>query len=241
MSDTTTFENRRTSRFFSGFRGLWWRMWDAFLQRFWYVQPTTYWVVKLKPALCMQLLVTLAKPSVKRLEHRNLFANGRRYFFNVRDGQKSGFYMASTYKRLWSRQHRTKTATILLGEFTPLDDGLTRVVVQARMRMLYLLDVFPLPLFTASLIVFMPWHPATILSLIIALFALSWVAHRTRATLEAHIMTYFIDQAFEQHLQQSPALDAEGAHLIYENTYENTPAKFKQAWERFIHEHEHKS
>jgi hypothetical protein len=199
-----------------------------FLERIWYVHPKTSLRTTLQPDACMQVLVTMAKPSVQRLEHRNLFAQGRRYFFSLRThnntpeqdknqarpGKTQGFYMASTHKLLWSRKRRTQSAAIITGKFDKQDDHITRITIQGRMRLMYMLDILPLPAFATSLIVFMPWHPMVIGVLVALLFGLSWVGHRYHAALEAHTMVYFLERALENYIATPVLLETNDAHIV---------------------------
>ena len=200
------------------------------LQRLWYVRPDETISVRLNASHCIHVMKLAAKPSIDRLEFRELFAQGRRYDVSPR---RQGFDMTSTTKQIWSLRRRTSAAAVLMGQFEESSAGMVHIHLRSRMRLFYFLDIFWWPLFITSLIIYMPWGGPMVLLLAIALLSLSWVGHRAHAALEAFEMICFIEMALEAYLPPPPEVLAnEGAHLIYEDR-----AAFAEAWQRFYDAH----
>jgi len=200
------------------------------LRRVWYVLSPMSLVVTVAPTMCMHILATISKPSMKRLEYRQLFANGRRYQIGLQS--ENSFYIMTTHKLIWSQRRRTRSSAILVGQFMrdSEDAPITTIKFRAHIKATYLLDVIPLPLFTTSLIIFMPWNPFVIAILTVALFAFSWFGHRYNAALEAHHMVFFIQKALEEHIFKSELLSSQGsAEVVYKQE-----ADFAREWERFV-------
>lgn len=198
------------------------------LRQLWQVHPALALTIQAPPAACLQALAQAAKPSTERLHLRNLFAEGRRYYLQPLPG---GFQLTSNSKIPW-RRGRTTLAAVLLGEF---DDagGATRLMLRAHMRLWFFLDVFLIPAFVTSILVFAPWPAWTIAGLAALLFGLSWLWHRLTAALQAAEMVYFVQKALEDlPAGNTPALGAANPEVI-------TPdAEFRAQWQKFYDQHQ---
>jgi hypothetical protein len=164
------------------------------LRRLWYVYPPVALTIKATRGECLRALALASRPDVERLHLRNLFTDGRRYYL---DPRKTGFRLTSNSILPWRRRARTTIAAILLAEFSDAGEGATHLVLRARMRLFYLGESLVIPGFITSLLVFMPWSKLAILLLTLALFSLSWLAHRLTATLQAAEMVFFVQKALE--------------------------------------------
>lgn len=201
------------------------RLIQALLGRLWYVHPPVHLTITLTSALVIPTLRTAAKPSTDRLELRNVFANGRRYYFN---SHTRGFLMTTNAKRSWRYAHRTSAITVMTGIILPDPLG-SHLILESRIKLTYLLDVLLIPLFMTSLIVAMPWHPLLIVCSTVALFGLSWLGHRYSATLEAYEMLFFVEKSFEELMPEAPpVIEKEGAHVRIDPQRD-----FASAWQHF--------
>lgn len=211
--------------------GLWARLQHWLLRRLWYVHSGITLHLNMPRGTVLTVLETAAKPSVQRLHLRNVFANGRRYFFGVR--RDGGFRLTSTNKVFWHHKRRTSPTAVINADLEALNDSLTRLDLHGRIRVGYLLDIFWLPLFMVSLIVFMPWPIPVIIGLSALLFGCSWFGHRYHAALEVQEMLFFVEKALEDYIAKSaPVLTAEsGGDVVYHQR------DFNQAWEQFYQEH----
>lgn len=212
-----------------------WRGWltrvkNALLERVWYVHEPLRIDVSLSPGACLHLLATLARPRMQRLEYRELFAQGRRYTVEAR--RDGGFVITTTAQVLWQYRRRTSASTLLYGYFEPLAEQQTALHLRARIRLSYLLSIFPVPIFMTSILVFMPWPPPFTGALIALLFGLSWFGHRYHARLEAHEMVFFVQKVLEEQIIAAPAqLSGNVGHVVYERE-----AEFARNWARFMEE-----
>jgi hypothetical protein len=202
------------------------QVWEWLLRYTWYVHPSAHLRLTIEPPHSYRILETSAKPSAKRLELRNLFIQGRRYF--LQPTSKQSFRMMTTHKIRWRMRRRTRATAILIGEFTTIDKQTFRLTLSSRIRIWYLLDVFLWPTFITSIIVSMWWSVWLIASLVIALYTLSWLAHRFNAALEAHEMIFFIESILEDYFPETPPkLMASKADVVYEEA-------FAAAWEQYV-------
>jgi len=200
------------------------------LHHVWYLQKPVTLAVIAPPFAIKQLLAQAARPSTKRLHFRDLFANGRRYKIHEAD---NGFHVTTTNKVAWHYRRRTNSCSVLYGELTPAGETTTKLHLRVRFRLTYLLDIFWLPAFITSIIVFMPWHTALMTALIVALFGLSWIGHRSHALLEGLEMINFVEKALADYAPQEPAKLAESnIGVIYEQRQD-----FSEVWERFYEDH----
>ena len=204
-----------------------WLVWAMrfVLPHVWYVAPPGVVVVYAPPSACLGVMQTAAQPSVQRLHLTNIFDAGRRYFI---EPERGGFRMTTTHKVFWHYRKRTKHTAILSGRFTPVNDEITEIEIDIRIRTFYLIQAFLMPLFMTSILVYVPWHPLIVAAAIIALFALSWFGHRYNAMSEAHAMLWFMHRALESFsAAQTLALPAESGAVAYARR------DFEEAWEKF--------
>lgn len=191
----------------------------------WYVHPPTGLMVQSQPAECIKALADAAKPSQRRLEFRNLFTEGRRYYLQPQPG---GFRLTSNSKIPW-RRGRTTVAAVLDGAFHQAGADATHISLRARMRAVYFLDIFFVPSFITSIMVFTPWPGGLIAALAAALYGLSWAWHRLAAAMQAAEMVYFVQKALEDLTPyQAPALGAASADVV--------TLEFRTEWEKFYHQ-----
>jgi hypothetical protein len=196
------------------------------LDTFWFVHPPAALTVQAAPIECLKALAVAAKPSQQRLHLGSLFTEGRRYYLQAAN---DGFRLTSNSKIPW-RRGRTTTAAVLIGQFSEAGDGATHILLRARMRMLYLLDIFYIPSCITAIQVFAPWAEITITLLALALYGLSWAWHRFAAALQAAEMVYFVRKALEDLTPyQMPALVASAPEVVMPD--------FQQEWDRFFHQH----
>jgi len=183
------------------------------------LHPIRHLTVTLSPTECLRVLSQVARPSVQRLEHRELFAEGRRYQLQL---SGDGFRLTTRRKR---RGRKLPSVAVVYGVFQR-DDDLTRLRLGARMRLVVAPQALFVPAFISSIVVFMPWDRLLIGAAVLALFSLSWLAHRADAALEAHWMLLMVQKALGGYVPEPvPVLDDEGGHVIYDS-------QFRQAWEQ---------
>ncbi|GAB4340397.1 MAG: hypothetical protein Kow00117_20870 [Phototrophicales bacterium] len=193
----------------------------------WYLHTPVIMLVYATPSMCLQTLMTNAKPSTQRLHLRNLFAQGRRYQITP---NKTGFDLTTTSKVTWQYRKRTVSSSMMRGKLSPIGEDITRVELETHIAPFYLLDCLFIPTFMTSLIVFMPWHPLLIGWLSAVLYLLSWVGHRYNARMEAHEMIWFVQKALEELTPATiPELDASTDHIIIQR-------EFEQIWQQFYEE-----
>jgi hypothetical protein len=202
------------------------RLRQAILRYGWYVHVPLTLMLRIAPGAALQTMATAARPSTDRLHLRNLFADGRRYHI---EPSRDGFRMKTTSKMAFRYRRRTASTTVLSGVFSPLGDDLTRLQLQVRIRVGYLLDAFLLPTFMASIIIFMPWHPLLIALPILLLYWFSWFGHRYNAKLEAHAMTWFIQKTLEDHITTEVAILPDRNPEVIDIRQD-----FETEWEKFM-------
>lgn len=199
-------------------------MWQKMLARVWYLHPQTTLIVALAPALAINVLATAAKPSTDRLQLRNVFAQGRRYF--IQSDGTTRFRLMTTSKVAWHYQRRTQPVSVMSGLLTPLDSTTSRIELHSHVKAGYLVQFLFVPVFITSLIVYMPWGIVPIIGLSTILFVLSWLSHRYNAILEAQEMIFFVEKAFEEFMARPAPLSQGHANTLYQ-------ADFTAQWERF--------
>lgn len=203
------------------------RLRHRLLYTFWFVHPGHSLRIGMTPSQVYSILEQATRPSIERLHLRSTFAQGRRYLLHPLSG--GGFRMITTSRRTLSRRRTTATA-VLVGDFPEREAFSSELSIHSRIRIWYLLDVLLLPTFMASILVFMPWPPALIAGLLLLLYWLSWMIHRSNAALEAHEMIYFVEKVLQEHLYDAPPqLHEKSADLVYERN-------FAQAWDKFYEE-----
>lgn len=198
----------------------------AIFNRLWYIQPPRLLLIQAAPALCLLTLHQAVRPSAERLHLRNLFMDGRRYYFEPRI---AGFRMNTTSRSPWRRRHDRKAA-VLLGDCADIGAGVTRLDLRTRMTLPFLLDIFVLPGWMSLLLIFGPLPLRTSLSVSLFLLLLSWLWHWYNAALQATDLLYFVEVA----LDDLP--DAQIAQLAA--SADNTiRADFAEEWQKFYQEH----
>lgn len=198
--------------------------------KLWFVHPPVFLLVNASPGVCLQTMAITARPSTERLHHRNLFASGRRYQLTAR---ANGFRLTTTNKISWSYRRRTRSAAVMQGSFSVIQQDLTRIQMQTHISLSSLLEFSLIPTFMTSIIVYVPWwHPAVIIGCIIALYTLSWFGHRYNAALEANEMVFFVQKALED-LEPGVlmSLEAKNPDMVYEQR------DFDAEWEKFYRRH----
>lgn len=199
------------------------------LLRFWSISTPVILIVNGSPQRCLHTLATASRPSAERLHLRNVFASGRRYEIAQREG---GFLMRTTSKVSWHYRRRTTSAAIMRGTFTPLEDEVTRVQLNARVSLNCLASTLLYPTGLALIIGWVPWPPPVITAVIGLAYGLSWVGNRANAALEVGEMVFFVQKALEDlGLIDLPTLGAASPDLVYSRD------EFSDAWEKFIWEH----
>ncbi|MEP6987682.1 MAG: hypothetical protein ABI970_18910 [Chloroflexota bacterium] len=203
------------------------------LDRLWFVRPMTALTVKALPNDCVRALGAATKPNLDRLHLRNLFMDGRRYYV---ESLKDGFQMTSDTSLPWRRRSRGTIAAVLRGQFSASGNDSTVIRMQSRMRLLYLLDIFPLPIFMTALLMASPWPKLLIIFLTVSLFFLSWAGHRLTASLQAADMIYFVEKVLEEVITtDTPLLAAKSENVV-------TPEQeFPEQWRKFYEEHKRES
>jgi hypothetical protein len=197
------------------------------LHRIWYVHPAVVLTVPASPAVCLQTLATAARPSTDRLHLRDLFTDGRRYYLRP---AKEGFQLTSNSRVPW-RRGRTGFTAVLSGTFTQGGD-ISRILLRARITIPYLIQVFLVPAFISSIIIFARWPRPVIAGAILFLFGLSWMGHRFNAMLQAGEMVFFVQKALEDlGPAEIPAIPAATGNLV---TLER---EFREQWDKFYEEH----
>jgi len=185
--------------------------------------------VKALPNDCLRALALATRPNLDRLHLRNLFTDGRRYYIHA---LKDGFQMTSDTTVPWRRRARTSVAAILRGSFSASGNDSTIIRLKTRMRLLYFLDIFPIPLFISSILIFTPWSRVLVGILTISLFFLSWVGHRLTATLQAADMIYFVQTVLDDVTTSDTQLLGSRTDNVV------TPEQdFPEQWQKFYEEH----
>jgi hypothetical protein len=204
-------------------------LWNGLRARLWYVYPPVVLTVDVPPIDCLRAMMEATRPSTDRLHLRNLFAEGRRYFLQP---MTDGFLLTSNSKIPWRRRARTSIAAVMTGELSSYGDGGTRLMLRARMRLLYFLDIFFLPSLMTSLLIFAPWPPALISGLAALLYALSFTWHRLTASLQAADMVYFVQKSLEEFTPgEVVSLGGTSPDVITQER------DFREQWQKFYEAH----
>lgn len=199
------------------------------LRRCWYIDSPVVLMLQATPAQVIEQLTAASKPRVSRLDLRNLYVNGRRYFVQPRAG---GFRLMTTSKIPWRARQRTSSATVMNGKFVPYGNGGTRIQMHVRVSPAYTLTALLLPLFMTSILIYVPWPPPVIALTLAGLFGLAWAGQRLSAALEANDMIWFVQKALED------LVPADINHLGAESPVYYDESAFAQAWDRFYREHQ---
>ena len=199
------------------------------LPRTWYLHPPGELLIQAPFEVCLETMMTAAKPSMKRLHLSNIFAAGRRYHIQAKPG---GFRLVTTHKVFWHHRRRTKPTAILSGRFKPIGDDLTQIELDIRIRTGYLLDFLLLPAFMTSILIYVPWNSTLVAILIVLLFTLSWFGHRYNAMMEAHAMVWFVKKSLADFVPvRLMALESDTSNVLYGSR------DFEEAWQKFYSQH----
>jgi hypothetical protein len=177
------------------------------------------------PSAIMAALLQAARPSQTRLQHRDLFVEGRRYYLR---SYHDGFELRSDSKTLWGRKRRTARAAVVQGSFGEAG-AITTVRLRGRLRTPHLLVSLLFPAWMSALVVAAPWSPLLTAIIVAALLVFALAAAHYDAALQAHDMIFFVRKA----LEELPT--AEMTLLAATNETIIDPAKrdFSEEWERF--------
>jgi hypothetical protein len=208
------------------------KLWEGLQKRLWYVHPSIHLHLSLSAMQAYHLLQINGKPSIKRLEYRNLYATGRRY--QLRQNNKGGFVMMTSEKIWWHPRARTRPSTTLHGSFEAIDEDNCRLTLRSNIRLHYLFDVLPIPTFFTSILVYMWWPVWVLTFLILALYVLSWTGHRLNASLEAHEMRFYIETILEDYMPAPPAELQGNSNIVMSED-------FGEVWDKFVEEMSEKS
>ncbi|MCA9886851.1 MAG: hypothetical protein KC546_00705 [Anaerolineae bacterium] len=210
------------------------RLLDLVIQRLWYVLPHRQVQLALSPAVCMHLLQQTARPSARRLEHRGLFVQGRRY--DIEPRKQHAFRMTTTRKMEGYMQRRITPSAVVMGLF--IEDGQQSTLhLSARMRTRQIFEAIAWPTFFSSLIIYMPWHGLVVGGLVITLYTTAWMGHRYHAALEAHAMMVFIRKVLADHTQsQPPLLTDDRGDIVYDKQ-----AALMNTWDQLYEEKLHQT
>jgi hypothetical protein len=198
------------------------------LSRLWYVHSPVILMIHATPSICLQTMINAARPSAQRLHLRNLFAQGRRYLIQPKS---DGFRMTTTRNVRWRYRRRTSATTVMMGHFSPFGDDVTRIQLQGRIHIGYLLDTFLIPALLAAIIIYVPWHPALVGGALVIVLIFSWIGHRSNAILEAHEMIWFVQKALEDLSPADIKLVGAGSEDVLQINRD-----FEAAWEKFYAE-----
>lgn len=222
---TTSRESRQTSRG----PGRRWR--DRWLS----VHPPVVLLVNLSRSVTLQTITLAAKPSQQRLQLRDLFAAGRRYYIQP---NKTGFRLRTNSRIPWRRKQRTPFSAEMIATLTPLADDITSIRLRVTTNWFYVLRGLFIPAWMSSIVVFMPYPLVMRAGLVTALFVFALLASRLSAALQATHLVYFVQKALEEVPQVStPGLSPGQPDIIREPAR----AEFRRQWERFYAEHQDES
>jgi len=200
-----------------------------FLSRVWFVHVPVILLIRATPAATLHAIKTVSRPSAQRLQHRNLFVQGRRYQFQV---IRDGFRLTTTHSVRWRYRRRTAAVAVMRGTLEPVGDSITRLRLKAHIKLSYLIDVFLIPAYMGSILSFMPWSPLVVIGCVLTLVILSFIGHRANAKLEAAEMVWFVQKALEDFVPaEIMALNSSSEETVEVN------ADFGEEWEKFYEEH----
>lgn len=194
--------------------------------------PTGF-LVGAPSATCLQSLISATKPSVNRLDMRDLYSDGRRFYVQpTADGFKLTSNTVSRRNSVGQRL-RTQSAATLIGIFDTqanTDTPITMVRLRFHADMAYLLKGLFVPAFISSILIYLPWHPLAISFLVAILFGLAWVIQRIDAALQVGEMVSFVEKVFA-------ILPPVHVPQLQENlpdvVLNAQPSEFMKVWERF--------
>lgn len=219
--------------------GRWLRRASLLLRALWLIHPPVVIVVGANRTTALQTLTLAARPSTDRLHLRDLFAEGRRYYIKLDD---VGFRMTSDTRLLFgSRRRRSGRSALIAATVNgDADSSLTLIRLQARMFIWQAVRALLWPALFATIILNVAWWDAALrASIVLTLTALSWMAHRADAALQASEMIFFVQKALEDlppaHL---PSLESERPEIVSAPRTGAPDADFSAAWQRFYRQYQ---
>ncbi len=194
----------------------------------WYVGGAVALAVTAPPSEVIGALIQATRPSQARLQHRDLFAEGRRYYLRP---YPDGFELRSDSKTIWHRKRRTARAAVLEGSFGQAG-AVTTLRLRGRLRTPHLVVSLLFPLWMTALVVAAPWAVEITVVVVAALLLFALVAAHFDAALQAHDMIFFVRKALEDLPPAEIALLAAASETIID------PARrdFDAEWTRFYEE-----
>lgn len=195
------------------------------LPQLWRVSPMVALAVMASPAEILAALNQAARPSQARLQHRDLFAGGRRYYLRAR---QNGFELRSDSARFWNRRQRSDRAAVLEGEFGQAG-AVTTLRLRARLRTAHLLISLLFPLWMALLVMSAPWSPALTAIIVGALLSFALAASHFNAALQASEMIFFVRKV----LQDLPTGEVAALGAASEVVIDPVQREFSAEWQRF--------
>jgi ABC-type protease/lipase transport system fused ATPase/permease subunit len=136
--------------------------------------------------------------------------------------------MMTTSRIIWRPSQRSSSAAILVGQFEQLDEQLSRLHLQARIKPFYLLGVVLIPLYFTVFFFYIPWPRAVVIVSLALMYLFSWLNRRYTARLEAFEMVHFIRTVLNDVIPMPAELPAATSQQSGE---------FEAVWERFYEEH----
>lgn len=196
------------------------------------VHRAVYLAVRASPNECMQTLIEAARPSTQRLQHRNLFSEGRRYSIQAKS---DGFRMMTTSKVNWN-QRRTRPSALLSAGYSRVDSNITRITLYTRIRLSRTAEALFIPTFMASILIYVAWPLPLILFSIAALYSVSISLSFYTAKIEANEMVFFVKRVLEE-LEPADILEL-SASVPYFHSDSPSPREFAKEWEKFYRRHQ---
>jgi hypothetical protein len=206
------------------------------------IHPPVTLLVGAPPGVCIRTLATASKPSASRLQHRDLFVDGLRYYLKP---TLDGFHMTCDTSVLWGRRRqRARSAALVVGSFSASQDTsppVTLLRLRARMRPSAALAALLLPAFIGLIVISLAWSPAATIAVVAGLFLSSAISRRFDAAYQANEMVNFVRTVMEDlpAVQQS-ALPSRGPDVVL-NTQERAAVRpwdavFMDEFDRFYEE-----
>lgn len=191
----------------------------------WSVGQSVALAVVAPPSVIMAALLQAARPSQTRLQHRDLFVEGRRYYLR---SYPDGFELRSDSKTLWGRKRRTARAAVVLGSFGEAG-AVTTIRLRGRLRTPHLLMSLLFPAWMSALVVAAPWSPQVTAIIVSALLLFALAGAHFDAALQAHDMIAFVRKA----LEDLPPAEMTLLAAANETIIDATQRDFGEEWQRF--------
>lgn len=191
----------------------------------WSVGRAVALAVAAPPSTIMAALLQAARPSQTRLQHRDLFVEGRRYYLR---SYPDGFELRSDSKTLWGRKRRTARAAVVQGSFGEAG-AITTVRLRGRLRTPHLAVSMLFPAWMSALVIAAPWSLEATALVVGGLLLLALVAAHFDAALQAHDMIVFVRKA----LEELPPAELTLLAAANETIIDVTQRDFNEEWERF--------